>query len=232
MKNKQLNILLVEDQHLVRQGFEELLLNRFYHQPPFIKHADSGKQAIEIVRQHHDIIDLILLDLRMEEAPGEEPAGLKVANFVKHFHRHIKVIVLSSEYNGKYIKTSFDLGVEGYLSKVCRGQEVQMAIEKIISGEMYYQVEMFQKMQEYVMKRPTIPELNERQAKLLILLANGYKVSEMPDELKDFIGDRMIERELRILRDTFAAHNSTHLVAQAFKEGILKKEHITRTATK
>ena len=113
MAKKQLNILLVEDQHIVRQGFEELLLKRFYHQPPSIKHAESGKQAIEIIRQHHETIDLILLDLRMEEAPGEEPAGLKVASYVKHFYRHIKVIILSSEHNGRFIKAAFDLGVEG-----------------------------------------------------------------------------------------------------------------------
>ena len=107
-----------------------------------------------------------------------------------------------------------------------------MAIEEILKGKMYYQNEIWLILQEYMLRPRKIPELNERQAKILVLLANGYRVSEMPDELKDFIGDRMIEKELRTLRDIFEAHNSTHLVARAFKEGILQKDHITRTIQK
>jgi CheY-like chemotaxis protein len=61
-------VLLVEDEHLVRQVTHEILRRNGYR----VLEASDGVEALAIVRQHPDPIDLLLTDVVMPRMNGHE----------------------------------------------------------------------------------------------------------------------------------------------------------------
>ena len=83
--------------------------------------ADNGKQATELVRQHHP--DLILRDLCM---PGEMD-GLDVCVWVRQTFK-TPIIVLSAVTEERQKVRALDLGADDYLTKPFSNDELQARV--------------------------------------------------------------------------------------------------------
>ncbi|GAX88229.1 two-component system, response regulator YesN [Lebetimonas natsushimae] len=103
---KQLNVLFVEDDELVRDAFTLLVENLFKN---FYTAKDSY-EALEIYKKHN--IDLVITDIKMPKL-----SGLDLASIIKKENKEQIILVITAFSDMDYMKKAIDIGIDGYLTK-------------------------------------------------------------------------------------------------------------------
>lgn len=103
------NILIVDDEILVRQGIKHHLS---WEQYGFriVGEASNGKEALELIETLHPHI--VITDIVMPIMDGEE-----LTRIVRQSYPDIEVIVLSSYGEFNYVRSTFQQGVADYILK-------------------------------------------------------------------------------------------------------------------
>jgi len=142
-----MKILLVDDHSLFRQGLEMLISQSTDFSQVY--HAETGTEAIELVKSHPDL-DLVLLDYNLADGPG-----IDVLVSIKAHDQSIPVAMISGDDNPRQIQQSLDLGASGYILKNMDTQEIINAINKTILGEMYIPEEALTKLNDQNAEQPS-----------------------------------------------------------------------------
>jgi DNA-binding NarL/FixJ family response regulator len=129
MSKSPINIVLVDDHTIVRDGLKYLLEDEDYIK--IIGEGDNGLEAIELVEKLQP--DLLIIDIRMPEMNGIE--ALKILNKTP---RKTKSIVLSMHDSEEYILQSIEANAMGYLLKDAGKTEILKAINNVYNGEKYF----------------------------------------------------------------------------------------------
>lgn len=117
-------ILIVDDVELNRA-----ILSEIFSKSCFILEAENGKEAVELLEQQGDIIDLILLDIVMPVMDGFDV--LKIMNQRGWIH-HIPVIMISAETAEDFVLKGYELGVSDYISRPFSPSIVSKRVSNII----------------------------------------------------------------------------------------------------
>jgi DNA-binding NarL/FixJ family response regulator len=128
--NEFLEILLVDDDALVRQVLRQVLKN--YYPQCQISEAESVDSALAQVDERR--WDLIILDLGL----GEK-SGLSVIHKVNVQNLNIPILVLSAQKNQDAAIPAFRAGARGFISKneAVGSHQLSQAIEKVLAGGKY-----------------------------------------------------------------------------------------------
>jgi CheY-like chemotaxis protein len=120
-------ILVVDDEADIRKILNRVLTSKGYE----VVEADRGLEALRLVKAH--MPDLILLDAMLPEVQGFE-----IARRVKSSQKyaHIPIVMVSAVYKGwRYAEDAKQsYGVDAYLEKPFRIQDVMAAVEAAIHG--------------------------------------------------------------------------------------------------
>lgn len=100
-----MNILVVEDERIIREGIAEFLVEVGYN----VIEAKDGEEAIEVFKRND--IHLMVLDIMMPKKDG-----FQVLTEIRKTS-NIPVIILSAVEDEKSQIKSFDLMVDGYVNK-------------------------------------------------------------------------------------------------------------------
>ncbi len=123
--SKTLNILVVDDSVSVRKVVSNMVKNAGWTPTP----ARDGVEALEQIQQNKP--DAILLDIEMPRMNGFELTATLRAN---EETRDIPIVMLTSRSGNKHRRKAFDLGVNDYLVKPYREDELLDAVRKIVGG--------------------------------------------------------------------------------------------------
>lgn len=108
MENKNVKILVVEDEKDLNNAYKMILSSSGYDVHP----SANGKEALEYIEKEGDP-DIILLDLRMPVMDG--------IAFLKEYdapsHPHTSIILFSNYEAQKEVDEAFGLGIERYILK-------------------------------------------------------------------------------------------------------------------
>lgn len=118
-------VLIVDDQPVVRRGFNTFLRGEVGIQ--VVGEASSGVEAEEVaalLKPH-----VILMDIRMPEGNG-----LWAAQKILKTTPNIKIIVMTTFDLDSYLFGALDLGAAGFILKDCDPEEVINAIHKVVKG--------------------------------------------------------------------------------------------------
>jgi len=159
--NSVINILLVDDHPLVRDG----LRARLEAMPQFKITAEAGSadEALEQARLHP--IDLVLMDINMRGVNGIEAT----AQFKQAFPQ-IAVLILSMHDKLEYVTQAIRAGAHGYVLKDAPGSDIVVAIETVMSGGIYYSAAVQRQLARPV---PQDSQLTSREDEVLRHIANG-----------------------------------------------------------
>lgn len=121
------NIIIVDDSEIYRTGLRELI-NR-HDRLRVVAEAECGEKAIEVIKQVP--ADLVLLDLSLPRYNGFE--------VLKEIRKtsDIKVLILSIYESPELIKSTFELGGQGYCVKDVSRKELIKAILDALEGRSY-----------------------------------------------------------------------------------------------
>lgn len=215
------NILLVEDHQLVRNGIKMLLESR--NDYSVSAEASNTDDALGILKGERHF-DIVLTDINMK---GKD--GIALTEEINQLYPHIKVIVLTMLHDEEYVLKCFEANARAYLIKNADYKELLFAIDRVIDGGRYISesvmLSMMQKMREIsrnidrsaeLIKRL---ELSEREMEVLELIGDGYTNNGIAERL--FLSKRTVEGHRQHLIDKTQVKNSAQLIKYAVKNGLI-----------
>jgi two-component system cell cycle sensor histidine kinase/response regulator CckA len=110
-----------------RIRFSEGMLNRLGY-TVFL--ALSGREALELYKEHQDRIDMVLLDMVM---PGS--AGGEIYDRMKEINPKVKVLLSSGYDIGGEAEAILKRGCDGFIQKPFSLQEVSQSIRMVLEKE-------------------------------------------------------------------------------------------------
>jgi CheY-like chemotaxis protein/HPt (histidine-containing phosphotransfer) domain-containing protein len=123
-----LRILLVED-NPVNQTLAVALLQKQGHA---VALAGNGKEAVERL-QTGVPFDLVLMDLQMPEMDGLE-ATRRIRQHERETGGHVPILAMTAHAMKGDREVCLQAGMDGYVSKPVRPQELREAIAKVVGG--------------------------------------------------------------------------------------------------
>jgi len=183
MSMTNINILVVDDQHLVRMGLVRMLddMKGF----TVVGEAESGEQALEEVAQLiklKKMPQVILMDLRM---PGI--GGLEATRKLTHRYPDIKIIGVTGCSETPFPQRFMECGAVGFITKDSAIEEVALAIQLVHRGKRYISQEVAQEMalSSVNSKQDGSPfeQLSERELQIALMVIDGVKTAEIAERL-------------------------------------------------
>lgn len=123
-----INIIIADDQKLVREGIKMLL--SLYTEVKIIGEATNGIELLNLMK--NELPDVVLMDVRMPLMNG-----IECTKIIKNSYKTVKIIILTSFNNDEYIFDSINSGADGYLLKDAGSDYIFNAIKSVYNGEMF-----------------------------------------------------------------------------------------------
>ena len=108
MENEKIKIFLVDDHHLVREGFAKML--ELEPDMDVVGQAAEAKEAIALIKTQP--IDIVFLDLRM---PKED--GIQTLKQIRRIKKELPVILVTAYAEDPVIAKTNALGISGIFPK-------------------------------------------------------------------------------------------------------------------
>jgi DNA-binding NarL/FixJ family response regulator len=179
-----IQVLLVEDQEIVRRGLKTLLEIK----PDFqvVAEASNGQQAIDLVKILHTKSqppDIILMDIRMPLMDGVTATQQLCQLFPAS-----KILVLTTFDDAKYVAEAIRFGAKGYLLKDTPSEELAEAIRCIHRGYTQFGPGILEKIAATTPSNeqnqpqqppPGFAQLTPRERQVLKMIATGSSNQEI-----------------------------------------------------
>lgn len=219
-------VVIVDDQHLVRQGIQALLA--LSPHVTVIAEADDGHAGLAAIEEHHP--DVVLLDLRMPRMSGLEMlrvAGMRGIDLPP-------VLVLTTFDDDDAIFEALRLGARGYLLKDVTLKQLVESIETLASGGRVIQPGLTAGMLERLVTGGTNPTpggpgagdvdvqpLSEREVEVMRLLAAGYSNREVAKALH--LAEGTVKNHVSAILLKLGVRDCTRAVLRAIELGLIAR---------
>lgn len=178
-----IHVVLIDDQHLIRQGLKTLL--ELEPDLQVVGEGENGEMAIALVESLHP--DVVLMDIRMPVMDGVAATRAIVEQFPD-----TKVLVLTTFDDDQYVAEALRCGAMGYLLKDTPSEELAVAIRSVHKGYTQLGPGLVEKIMAKVpstapLMPPSPPqswdELTPREQEVLRLIAKGASNREIAQSL-------------------------------------------------
>lgn len=216
--NSSINIALVDDHILLRNGLSSLLREFNYN---VSLECSNGNEFITAVTTRNPKIDILLLDINMPVMDGYELASWSKINIPE-----VKIIALSMYDDEKAIIRMITNGARGYLLKDCEPVELNRAIQDVFLKGYYYSDLISSRLVHNINSDKNSGEdyqkslrLHPREIQFLKLLATEFTYKEIADHMN--LSPRTIDGYRDALFEKLGAKNRIGLVLFAIRNGIV-----------
>lgn len=213
-----INIMLVDDHQVVLDGLKFYFENSERYGIKSI--ANSGAEALGLLQK--ESYDLIISDISMPEMNG-----LEMVQTIRKDNKEQPILIMTMMGESQHIKNLLALGVNGYILKNSKQEELFHAIDTIMSGSNYFSDEVTSTILNDFVGKKIQPKkrltynvpLTEREKEVLQLIVKEYSNQEIADEL--FISIRTVEGHKHNLIEKTGAKNVAGLVLYAVENDLL-----------
>lgn len=220
---RDVNILIIEDHALFRQGLTMLLLDML--PKARIVEAASADEALRAVKADVNF-QMVLLDLKLPDADGLETLG-KLGELLQG----VPIAVVSASEDMKDITRSFKAGAKGYIVKSSTAEVLRHAISLVLSGETYIPPHVMGALTSHRPSAPAAseeppadaPSLTPRQREILILMAQGMQNKDIAASLGTLEGT--VKVHVKGILQKLGVNNRTHAVVKGVRVGLVP-QHI------
>ena len=212
---EKLNVLIVDDHKLFREGLKLLLKN--LQEIGEVWEASDGEVFLNMIKTHHP--DVVLMDIEMPRLNGIEATTKALEQYPE-----MKILALSMFGDEEYFQKMVDAGVCGFLLKNSDFSEVRKAIMNVAQGNNYFTDEILYKLVTRFRSRPSHIEqavaLSDREQEILLLICKGLSNQEIADQL--FISKRTVDHHRASLLTKTDTRNAASLVIYAIRHKLIE----------
>ena len=165
-----IRVLVVDDHPLFRDGLAALLAT--IGDTEVVASAGDGARAVDLARELAP--DVVVVDLNMPGLPG-----LETIRRLTRLEPCPAVLVLTMVEDPDAVTAALQVGASGYLLKGAAQEDVVAAIRTVAAGGAVVGAGAARRF----LSRPSGPDLTEREAEVLALLAQGRSNSEIARDL-------------------------------------------------
>lgn len=214
-----INILLVDDHKIVRDGLRSLL-----EKEPGIKvvgEASSGREAVRFVNELTP--DVVILDIGMPDLNGIDATRQMKAKIPA-----MKILALSMHSDKRFVARMFAAGASGYLLKDCAFEELARAIRTVAQDQTYLSPSIAsQVIKDYVRRLAESdsagpPLVTPREREVIQLLAEGKSTKHIAAALN--ISVKTVETHRSQIMEKLNIDSIANLTKFAIREGLTSLE--------
>ncbi len=217
-----INILLVEDQKLIRVGLKSL----FEGQDEIVvsSEAQSGKEAVEKFRTAHP--DVVIMDIGLPDI-----SGIEATKRILEIDSKAKVVILTSHLSEQEIIDALHAGACAYVLKDISTDALKMIIKTVEQGAMWLDPQVVPILREKncgvipprQMSRAMFKEqhanLTQREYEVLKLVVDGLSNHEIAEELT--ISEHTAKAHVCNIIQKLVVDDRTQAAVKALKEGLV-----------
>lgn len=209
---KPINILLVDDEQLFRQGLRSLLEKEDFINE--IHDAGNSKEFYAQLAGHR--IDLILLDIKLPGINGQE-----LVMDLRKKEDQPKIVAVTGLEGVELIVSLLKSGINGIVFKLDGYTEIVKTVQEVMLSGNYFQDKTLRIIQNNAHRWNTVPVvvLTFHEKELLKLVASGLTTKAIASELRMTEATTETYR-IRLIRK-LGVPNTAAMLAYAHRNGIL-----------
>ncbi|AJT40345.1 response regulator transcription factor [Psychromicrobium lacuslunae] len=215
-----IEILLADDQKLIRAGFGALI--NAENDMRVIAECGTGAEALRLAKVHRP--EIILMDIRMPDGDGLTATAKITAEPAL---AQSKVIILTTFELDEYISEAVRAGAAGFLVKDTEPTELLRAIRVVAEGDALLSPSVTKKMlaqfalQAHPLREPQgFSDLTERELEVLAAVAEGLNNAEIAERL--FIAPLTAKTHVSRIMTKLSARDRAQLVVLGYESGLVK----------
>ncbi len=211
-----MNVLLVDDHAIVRQGLRSLLEDKAGVK--VVGEAADGREALSLAESLAP--ELIIMDIAMPGLNGLEALLQLQAKFPQ-----IKVIILSMHIEENYVKRALRSGASGFVYKGSAFDDLELAMKAVQKNEVFLSPAVSQILVNDLLQEPPAPEeqrflnlLSAREREIMQLMAEGKSRTEIAELLA--ISVKTVDRHKENLKEKLYLTDEEEIVNVASRLGL------------
>ena len=214
---KSIQIIIVDDHKIVRDGIFSLLIGQSGIE--IAGEAGSGPEALALLKTKQ--ADVMIVDVSM---PGM--TGIELTKIITKDYPGTRVLILSANDDRFTLTSALKAGALAYLSKDASREELISAIRMVAEGKHYLGSQMHRAVFESLASNKEIPDndtgqaLSDREKEIVKLFAEGNSYKEIAEKLH--ISARTVESHKKNILEKLHLENTIDLVKYAIQEGLIR----------
>jgi DNA-binding NarL/FixJ family response regulator len=202
-----IRILAVDDHPLMREGIAAIVRN----EPDMllVAEASSGREAIQLFREHRP--DVTLMDLRLPDI-----GGIDAAIVIRTEFPDARIIMLTTFEGDVEIQRALEAGARGYMLKSMPRKQLVEMIRKVHQGKKHIPPEVAHHIAEHLGEET----LSKREIDVLQKIAGGNRNSDIASLL--FISEETVKGHVKHIMEKLGASDRTEAVAIGIRRGIIQ----------
>lgn len=208
-----INVVIVDDYEVFQIGFRYMLNNL-----PIVENTFEVSSSKELKELLNDIDpDVIFMDVNL----GDEK-GFYVTRQILAKNPTIYVVAITASKDIEDFIEMIDAGAMGFLLKNITQKELEVALEEIINGNMYFSKEFLTAAKQLLpkKKKQTKIQLSEREKEVLKHICMGYSNQEIAEALN--LSSHTIDAHRKKLLSKTGARNTASMIMLSIKDGIIE----------
>ena len=178
---KQINVLIVDDHPIVREGLKQLLNSQ--EDIIVLGSVEDANTALKEIK--NKLYDLLIIDISLKGSIN----GLELTKTINSLYPDLPILILSMYDESIYAERAIRAGARGYIMKQEMTGTIVDAIKKITEGKIYLSDDMSSKLLDELMFKQnvrignTIEKLTDRELEVFQLIGHGYKTQDIASKL-------------------------------------------------
>ena len=209
MTDTLIRVLLIDDHDLIRQG-----LVRAFERAADFDVAGQAASVAEGLRKFTELTpDVVVTDVRLPDG-----TGLDLVREIRARGHGTGVVVLTMYAGDEQLFAALEAGASAFVAKDAPSDEVVAAARHaLISPRSFAAADLAGAMRRRM--TPTGPQLTQREAEVLSLLARGFSVSAIGRSI--FVSDSTAKTHISKIYEKLGASNRADAIMKAVRSGLL-----------
>ncbi|WP_367597655.1 response regulator [Pseudomonas fulva] len=209
-----MNIVLVDDHAVVRQGYASLL--RAVLPAMEVREAASGEEALARVQEQ--VPNLVIMDFGL---PGI--SGLETTRRLRQRLPQLRILFFSMHDELPLVRQALDAGAAGYLTKHSTPQVLVEAVQRVLAGHDYIEQGLATQLacsSTHDARDPRLQRLTQRELEIFVMLVRGTPARLIAEQL--CISAKTVSNYLTMLKSKLEVGSHAELVHVGIDLGLVR----------
>ena len=217
MTEKQVRVLIVDDDDLMRAGLKSVLSSD--EALRVVGEAGDGRSAVERTLELHP--DVVLMDVRMPDLDG-----ISATREVLESSPEVRVMILTTFEQDDYIFGALNAGASGFLLKRTTPEELIAGIHTVAVGDSLLSPSVTRRVIDRMAQQPAadrpyderLADLTPREREVLAQVARGLSNGEIAETL--FIEESTVKTHVKRILMKLHLRDRVQAVIFAYESGL------------